>query len=274
MKDSDGQSEQKREAWEAVLASLCHLQRVLPEAVLVGGTASALYAGHRFSFDHDHVLPDLRQRFDTVLAELEAVAGWETARIKRPVLILGSLDGVETGVRQLRRARPLETALMRVGNDQATLPTLPEVLRIKAFLCLDRNATRDYLDVAALAAHLGLEKAAEALWTMDELYPQKNGDPWAVRTQLVMQFAAPSPYDLDRVDIAEYKGVRPPFDRWSHVAEICGTMSDRLLNDCLRALRSDSSLAARQAQATVDAWRGARAAGETSTLPKLPGLES
>ena len=95
---------------------LCRLQSVLPGAVLVGGTATALYTKHRQSFDHDHVLVDLKERFDTVLAELESVAGWQTARIKRPVLILGSLDGVETGVRQLPRAKPLETAVMRVGG--------------------------------------------------------------------------------------------------------------------------------------------------------------
>ncbi|WP_194270114.1 hypothetical protein [Candidatus Methylospira mobilis] len=128
-----------------------------------GGTASALYAMHRLSFDHDHVLLDLREHFDAVLTELEAVAGWETARIKRPVLILGSLDGVETGIRQLRRARPLETTVMRLGKHDVVLPTLPEVLRIKAFLCLERNATRDYLDLAALTAHMGIETAGEAL---------------------------------------------------------------------------------------------------------------
>lgn len=268
------QSEANSEAWEEVLASLSRLQSVLPEAVLVGGTASALYAGHRFSFDHDHVLPDLRERFDAILTELEAVAGWETARIKRPVLILGSLDGVETGVRQLRRALPLETATMRVGNYDVTLPTLPEVLRIKAFLCLERNATRDYLDVAALASHMGVENAGEALWTMDELYPQRNGDPWVVRTQLVMQFAAPQPYDLDRVDISEYKGVRPPFHRWNHVAEVCGKLSDWLLNACMQALRVNASPAARQAQSNIDTWRDARATGQTLPLSKLPGLES
>lgn len=262
------------EAWEDVLTSLCHLQSVLPEAVLVGGTASALYAGHRFSFDHDHVVPNLQGRFDTVLAELESVAGWETARIKRPVLILGSLDGVETGVRQLRRAQPLETTVMRVAGHDVTVPTLPEVLRIKAFLCLERNATRDYLDLAALASHMGIDAAGEALWTMDDLYPQKNRDPWAVRSQLVMQLAAPPPYDLDRVNLAEYKGVRPPFDRWSHVAEVCGKVSDRLLMACMQALRADGSPEARQAQTQIDTWRDARAAGRTPPLPKLPGLDT
>lgn len=125
MNESNQRSEANGEAWEEVLASLCRLQGVLPEAVLVGGTAAVLYAGHRFSFDHDRVLTDLRERFDTILAELEAVAGWETARIKRPVLILGSLDGVETGVRQLRRARPLEITVIRIGGRDVTLPKLP-----------------------------------------------------------------------------------------------------------------------------------------------------
>ena len=262
------------EAWEGVLASLCRLQSVLPDAVLVGGTASALYAWHRQSFDHDHVLPDLRERFDTVLEELESIAGWETARVKRPVLILGSLDGIETGIRQLRRKRPLETTVMRVGDHDVILPTLPEVLRIKAFLCLDRNATRDYLDLAALAAHMGIEAAGKALWNMDELYPQKNGNAWIVRTQLVMQLAAPPPYDLDSVDLAEYKGVHPPFDRWDHVAEVCGKLSDWLLTACIQVLHTDPSLAAQQAQTKIDAWRDARSAGQQLPPTKLSGLET
>ncbi|MHB8257442.1 MAG: hypothetical protein ACYDHY_05220 [Acidiferrobacterales bacterium] len=96
--------------WERVLSSAAHLQRLLPEAVLVGGTASAVYAGHRLSTDADHVLTDLRERFDQVLAQLESVAGRKTARVQRPVQILGSLDGIETGVRQLIRDEPLESA--------------------------------------------------------------------------------------------------------------------------------------------------------------------
>ncbi len=182
--------------------------------------------GALFFVRHDHVLADLKERFDAILTELESLAGWETARIKKPVLILRSLDGVETGVRQLRRARPLETTIMHVGDHDVVLPTLPEALCIKAFLCLERNATRDYLDLAALASHMGIEAAAEALWRMDELYPQKSGDPWIVRTQLVMQLAAPQPYDLESVDLAEYKGVRPRLiagAMWPRCAARCRT---------------------------------------------------
>ncbi len=38
----------------------------------------------------------------------KASAHWQTDRVRRPVLNLGSLDGILTGIRQLRRTRPLE----------------------------------------------------------------------------------------------------------------------------------------------------------------------
>jgi hypothetical protein len=41
-----------------------------------------------------------------VLAQLESVAGWQTARVQRPIQILGSLDGILTGMRQLIRSKP------------------------------------------------------------------------------------------------------------------------------------------------------------------------
>jgi hypothetical protein len=47
-----------------VLESAARLQEVVPDAVLVGGSAAAWHASHRDSFDHDHVLPDLADRFD------------------------------------------------------------------------------------------------------------------------------------------------------------------------------------------------------------------
>jgi hypothetical protein len=219
------------------------------------------------------LLTDLRERFDAILADLEAVAGWQTARVNRPVLILGSLDGVETGIRQLRRAAPLELTELNVGGHTVKLPTLPEILRIKAFLCLERNATRDYLDLAALSAHLGNDASYQALRRMDELYPQRGDNAWAVRTQLVKQLAAPLPYDLDRVDLAEYKGVQPPFDRWSHVAGVCAALSDRLLLGFVDALQADSSRDAQAARLDLEDWRNRRAQGETPPSKPLPGLK-
>lgn len=205
--------------WEALLSSAAHLQRIVPEAVLVGGTAAASFAHHRVSVDHDHTLVDLRTRFDAILAALESVAGWETARVRRPVLILGSLDGIETGVRQLIREEPLETETIEIANGKLTVPTKSEMLRIKAVLIVKRNATRDYLDFVAMAELLGQGETIEALARFDELYPQPNGQ--SARQQLQIQLANPMPYDLDSTDLREYKKLKLEYQDWNVVAEKC-----------------------------------------------------
>ncbi len=205
--------------WEAVLSAAARLQKILPEAVLVGGTASALYAGHRLSIDADHVLTDLRQRFNTVLAELESVAGWKTARVQRPVQILGSLDGIETGVRQLIRDAPLETTQVEFHGLLLTAPTPAEILRIKGVLILKRNATRDYLDFVALADHIGQAAVVEALRHFDRLYPQPNGE--SALQQLQIQLAQPLPYDLEEMHLSEYKNLAERWHDWEIVKTAC-----------------------------------------------------
>jgi len=217
--------------WDSVLSAAARLQSILPEAVLVGGTAAAVYAGHRFSRDADHVLPDLRTRFEEVLAELESVAGWKTARIQRPVLILGSLDGIETGVRQLIRDEPLETRTIERGGVTLTLPTEAEILRIKAVLILRRNATRDYVDFVALADHIGDDAVVAALRDFDRLYPQPNGE--SPLQQLQIQLASPLPYDLQELDLSQYRNLKPKWDRWEIVKSACAecavTIFDRII---------------------------------------------
>lgn len=209
--------------WELVLSAAARLQRFLPEAVLVGGTASAIYAEHRFSRDADHVLTDLRHRFDDVLAQLESVAGWKTARVQRPVQILGRLDGIETGVRQLIRDEPLETAVVDCHGEPITLPSKREMLRIKGVLILKRNATRDYLDFVALADHMGEEEMAAALEPFDRLYRQDSGE--SALQQLQVQLASPLPYDLEETELAEYKGLDRRWHDWPTVKAVCARIA-------------------------------------------------
>jgi hypothetical protein len=205
--------------WEQVLSAAARLQQVLPDAVLVGGTASAIHARHRFSRDADHVLPGLREHFDEILTQLEAVAGWKTARVRRPVQILGSLDGIETGIRQLIREQPLETTVVNFGGQAITVPTKEEILRIKSALILKRNATRDYLDFVALADQLGEEKTAKALSDFDRLYPQPNDE--SALQQLQIQLANPLPYDLEETRLTEYKNLALKWQDWKTVQTAC-----------------------------------------------------
>jgi hypothetical protein len=205
--------------WELVLSSAARLQRIFPDAVLVGGTAAAIHAEHRFSRGADHVLTDLRTRFDEVLAQLESAAGWKTARIKRPVQILGSLDGIETGVRQLLRDEPLETEVVKFRGEKITVPTVGEISRIKGVLILKRNATRDYLDFVALADHMGDEKVANSLKSFDRIYRQDNGE--SPLQQLQIQLANPVPYDLEETKLSEYKNLDQRWHDWDGVKKAC-----------------------------------------------------
>jgi hypothetical protein len=197
--------------WERLLAAERHLQQLVPDSVLVGGTAAALHADHRVSMDGDHVLADLRSRFDDVLAALEAAAGWQTERIQRPLLILGQLDGILTGIRQLRRTRPLETEEIH----GLRVPTLAEMARIKAWLLATRHTVRDYLDTIVLLERLGDERACSALAPFDEIYRQPSGaSPLA---EVVERLAAAMPNDLATIDLRSYKSLREPWTDWAHV---------------------------------------------------------
>jgi len=215
----------------AVLAAAARLQALVPDAVLVGGTAAALHAGHRESLDDDHVVSDLHQRFDDVLTALESTQGWVTARVKRPVLILGRLDGVETGIRNLVRARPLEVEEVTVAGKKLRVPTLAEITRIKAWLCLLRNATRDYLDFAALADRMGEKAAAAVVATLDAYYVDQQGPGGRrVSTQVARQLAEPLPGDRSEVDLAAYRRLDRRWHDWGAVAHVCRNVAARVLD--------------------------------------------
>jgi hypothetical protein len=195
--------------WERLLTAERHLQYLVPGAVLVGGTAAALHARHRLSVDGDHVLSDLRERFDEVLETLEAVAGWSTERVQRPVLILGQLDGILTGIRQLRRTRPLEieeVAGLRV-------PTLGEMTRIKAWLLATRHTVRDYLDTVVLCERLGETGVVQAMRSFDAIYQQ----PTSPLAEVVERLAAAAPSDAAEVDLRRYRALQAPWTDWAHV---------------------------------------------------------
>lgn len=219
------------ETLQTVLTSAARLQEVVPDAVLVGGSAAALHAGHRDSFDHDHVLADLVDRYDEVLEAVEATDGWATSvRASRPPFtIMGSLGGVEAGLRQMRRVRPLETELVDVGDGRTVVaPTAAEALRVKAYLVVQRNAVRDHLDVVALADHLGLDEAVAVLVDIDAYYVDRSGEPASVLTSLVAALAEPQPRDADVIDeLPRYKGLDARWHRWADVVAACQELALR-----------------------------------------------
>ncbi len=212
-----------------VLASASQLQKLVPDAVLVGGSAAALHAGHRDSFGHDHVLADLVDRYAMVLESVEASDGWATSvrASKPPFTIMGRLWGVEAGLRQMRRTRPLEVCEVDLGEGRSVVvPTAPEALRVKAFLVVQRNVVRDYLDVVALAKHLGLPTAVGILSGIDDYYADRSGEQGSVLTSLVIPLAEPQPRDTEVTEeLPRYKGLKARYHRWVDVVETCRTLA-------------------------------------------------
>src|SRR5438094_9984377 len=166
--------------WERLLAAERHLQHLVAGTVLVGGTAAAIHGQHRISMDGDHVL-----------------------------------DGILTGIRQLRRTVPLETEIV----SGLRVPTLAEMARIKAWLLVTRNTLRDYLDATVLFERLGEEQAVQALRPFDQIYRQSTGaSPLA---ELIERLAAAMPKDRAEIDLKHYRGLTRPWDDWQYVA-VCG----------------------------------------------------
>jgi len=206
---------------EKVLRSAARLQEIIPGAVLVGGSAATIHAQHRLSEDHDHVLRDLDKRFNIVFEALAADSGWETATAREGKIILGSLDGVEAGIRQLRREKPLETEefVIDAGNEIA-IPTLEETLRIKAYFIVNRNQVRDYLDVIALADKANVSNAAKVLNKIDDYYSDLNKYSKSIASELIDRLSDPSPKDRKSIDSLDtYKGITPLYQDWTLVVE-------------------------------------------------------
>ncbi len=216
----------------AVLESAARLQELVPDAVLVGGSAAALYAGHRDSYDHDHVLGDLRERFDIVLEALESEGDWVTNRVTPGKIILGQLGDVEAGVRQMIRRRPLETSEVTLRSGRTLrAPTLAETLRVKAFLIVRRNQTRDYLDVAALSDRAGIPIAGRVLGEIDDYYADQHGSGRGVAAQVTRQLADPRPKDASVTrELDRYRNLAPRWTDWNEVRRTCTDVAAAMLD--------------------------------------------
>ncbi len=213
---------------EEVLESAARLQRLVPDAVLVGGSAAAYYARHRMSTDHDHILEDLRDRFDLVLDALDREGDFVLNRAVPGKIILGELGGIEAGVRQMIRTRPLEVQRVRLRSGaEVTVPTLEEIARIKGYLIVKRNQMRDYLDVAALSGRFSAETIGPVLAQIDEFYADpSHADDRPVQAQLARQLAAPDPKDSSRTaDLTTYKGLVPRWQDWDDVVAECRALA-------------------------------------------------
>ncbi|MBI4660443.1 MAG: hypothetical protein HY735_16525 [Verrucomicrobia bacterium] len=189
--------------------------------VVIGGTAAALHCEHRYSLDVDCVSPFLAERYSKVSEALAAWDGWTLLRQNPPDFILGERCGVELAVRQSRRSAPLQTTTVK----GISVPTLCEMLRIKAFLMVQRRATRDYVDFAALSSKLPENTALRALAYLNCVY---GGGIQTIVTCFA-EACEGQPLDLQAVPLGSYRGLRSPYTHWSFVAEVCRRFGRQLI---------------------------------------------
>lgn len=131
---------------------------------------------------------------------------------------------------QTRRTRPLETCEIEVGPGIiVTAPTAEESLRVKAYLIVQRNQARDYLDVVALADFLGTDRSTAVLARIDDYYVDRSQAADSVLTSLVLRLAEPAPRDEDVTrQLAGYKGLAVRWHEWDDVVEACRDLALRL----------------------------------------------
>ena len=225
-----------QEQMEKVLAQAARLQKLVPDAILVGGSAVYVYAGHRYSLDHDHIIADLEERFDLILESLEREGDWVTNRVVYGKIILGELGGIETGIRQLIRKKVLEFQTVQIGDLPLNVPTIGEIIRIKAFLIVKRNQMRDYLDFAALCDKAGIHSSAQIIESLDEYYTDESSELRAnekpALSQLLKQLCDPKPKDSRSIEqLPEYKGVVDKLKDWNFIVEICGRVAREVMRN-------------------------------------------
>jgi heme transporter len=117
-----------------------------------------------------------------------------------------AIDALQTDLKTKRestpeskyeRRSPVETTNVQLPTgDRLLIPTGAEALRLKGYLIMCRNRSRDYAEFADMVGTVEPETAALVLGGMDEYYCcQSSGREW-IATQLVRRLADPHPCDL------------------------------------------------------------------------------
>ncbi|MGV0744109.1 MMPL family transporter [Mycolicibacterium sp. XJ870] len=96
----------------------------------------------------------------------------------------------------MERRGPVETTNVQLPTgDRLQIPTGAETLRLKSYLIMCRNSTKDYAEFADLVESMETQTAALVLSGMDRYYCGQHPKNRWVATQLVRRLADPQPSD-------------------------------------------------------------------------------
>jgi RND superfamily putative drug exporter len=167
-------------------------------------------------------------------------AGRATPRAVRPVhpvtlwrgRLSVALDALETQADTdhptFERRSPVETTHVQLPTgDRLQIPTGAETLRLKSYLIMSRNSSRDYAEFAELVDTMEAETAALVLAGMDRYYCCQSPRRQWIATQLVRRLADPHPTDLDD---EHWPGPSAKAD-WEEVRQRCLSVAVAMLEE-------------------------------------------
>ena len=108
---------------------------------------------------------------------------------------------------------------MQTEAGSLVIPTLDEMICMKAFLAYDRNATRDYLDFAALSECAAPETVIASLCKLDARYGELQTA--SAGLEVAKALCAAAPFDLNESELPRYKGLAEKWHRWETTRGIC-----------------------------------------------------
>jgi len=122
----------------------------------------------------------------------------------------------------VERSSPVETTSVQLPTgDRLQIPTAAETLRLKGYLLMCRNSSRDYSEFAELVETMDTHTAALVLAGMDKYYCGQQPRTRWVATQLVRRLADPRPSDEE---------VDPDVD-WAEVTQRCLSVAVAMLEE-------------------------------------------
>jgi len=129
---------------------------------------------------------------------------------------------------EYERSSPVETTHVQLPTgDRLLIPTGAETLRLKGYLIMCRNSSRDYAEFADMVDTLEPETAAEVLAGMDRYYCGQPPRRQWIATQLVRRLADPHPSDFSDDQWSEPDAKA----EWDEVRQRCLSVAVAMLEE-------------------------------------------
>lgn len=219
-----------------VVKSAAKLKTLAPQAVTVtdplafsgcggGGAATKMRSAERLNGGHRNGRNGAGTALATAAPPVHPVTMWG-GRLSVALDALATASDCEGA--PMERRSPMETTNVQLPTgDRLQIPTGAETLRLKSYLIMCRNTTRDYAEFADLVECMETHTAAEVLTAMDRYYCGRQSRKQWVATQLVRRLADPAPSDEHDTRMSGPEAEA----EWAKVRERCLSVAVAMLEE-------------------------------------------